>query len=214
MNLFSGNGESKGLMQRGATSQHLGLYTPSTKEGLMDRMKPPSGDDKSKNDSGSTNNNNGNNNNQGVSLAKGNEGEKTVEKQIGTIKESMDRIEKMLSSGNPPIVPATTNPDRNTSGGNTDKIGNASQHPSFNAENRGTPIPAFNNTLPQGSSGGLSYSKLPTSNPENVSADGQFTKAMVSSPGGGRNVVAWVPSASPDTGTVSTKNIIKHPKKQ
>ena len=125
MNLFSGNGESKGLMQRGATSQHLGLYTPSTKEGLMDRMNPSSTDDKSKNDSGSTNNNNGNNNNQGVSLAKGNEGEKTIEKQIGTIKESMDRIEKMLSNGNPPSGGNNLTNSGNSSNNNGNPVSNA-----------------------------------------------------------------------------------------
>ena len=188
MNLFSGKGQgSPGLAQKGGLSNALGLNTYAAngdKEGIVSRMKGDTGDkskDGDKPKGNSTSNNNNQNQNQNTPAATGKDGGKeTIEKQIGTVSKQLDRIERMLQGLNPNI------PVRNS-----DK----------------PQLPTFSAVLPQGSAGGLQYSKLPNSDPSNISSDGKFAKAQVMSPSGTNSTFAWVPVSAPATGTVSHKDL-------
>lgn len=152
MNLFSGNAQgSAGLMQKGGLSQALGLSDVQGK-GLVDRMKGDTGDkskDGDKNGNSSTSNNN--NQNQPQMAAQSNTGgEKTIEKQIGTVSEKLDRIEKILNSGggNGGTNPSGNNPPNNS--GNSGNPANNAQYDKMPNVTAGTsptpPTQTFNTT--------------------------------------------------------------------
>ena len=190
MNLFSGNGTSPGLAQKGGLSQALGLTTTNAQGkpvGLVDKMKGDTGDkpkDGEKPQGNSTSNNN--NQNQNTPAATGKDGGKeTIEKQIGTVSKQLDRVERMLQGLNP------NTPARNL---NMPKL------------------PTFSTVLPQGSTGGLQYSKLSDSTPGNISSDGKFAKAQVMSPKGNNSTIAWIPVEAPASGRVSHTAIAPHKK--
>ena len=150
MNLFSGNGQTPGLAQKGGLSQALGLstrdVTSGTSKGLVDRMK---GDTGEKPKGNSTSNNN--NQNQNTPAATGKDGGKeTIDKQTGIISEKTEKTKEVVQgdSKNAPIGNDVNRDKSNSTANNTqfDKLpnmtGGTSPTPStqtFNTERNQNP---------------------------------------------------------------------------